>query len=175
MRLKRLSLIIFITVLFADQLSKILVKHALVPGIGKTLIPWVNLSLVHNQGAAFSMLSSAGGWQRWFLTALAAIVSIFIVLWIRKLPEHEKLTGIALSLVLGGAVGNLVDRVIYGHVIDFIDFYYPGNGSCLPFFNKLSVSSCHFATFNIADSAITIGAVLMILASLFPGLHKKPD
>ncbi|MBN1378654.1 MAG: lipoprotein signal peptidase [Gammaproteobacteria bacterium] len=166
MSLRRVCLVIFIAVLVADQFSKMLVDHYLVLGESHALFPLFNFSLAYNQGAAFSMLSTAGGWQRWFLAALASIVSVFIAWWIIKLPERERLTGFALALVLGGAVGNLVDRIIYGYVIDFIDFYYPASGDCLPFFSKLTPISCHYATFNVADSAITVGAALLIITSL---------
>jgi signal peptidase II len=167
MPLRRLCLIIFIVVLAFDQVSKILIQQFLVEGQSRPLIPLFNLYLAHNQGAAFSFLAAAGGWQRWFLAALALVISIFIIRWIIKLPEQEKLTGVALALVLGGAIGNLVDRVVYGYVIDFIDFYYPSDSGCVFLFNKWIDHACHYATFNVADSVISIGVTLLVISSFY--------
>ena len=102
---------------------------------------------VHNEGAAFSFLANAGGWQRWLFTSLGVIAAIAI-LWMLKQHAQQKLFGFALACVLGGAVGNVIDRVIYGYVVDFLDFYYAG---------------IHFPAFNLADSAITLGAACLIL------------
>ncbi len=154
-------------VLILDQTSKQYIQQLLELGQSSSLFPFVNLYLAHNEGAAFSFLSSAGGWQRWFLAALSLAASVFITYWILQLPKNEKLTGYSLALVLGGAVGNLVDRVLYGYVIDFIDFYYFSTGSCLPLFNKWFDQACHYATFNIADSAISVGVVLLITSNLY--------
>jgi signal peptidase II len=105
---------------------------------------------VHNTGAAFSFLSDAGGWQRWLFAGLAVGMSIVISVWLTRLKPNETFIAIALSLILGGAIGNLVDRLAYGYVIDFLDIYY-GNW--------------HWPAFNIADSAITVGVVLMLIDS----------
>jgi len=102
---------------------------------------------VHNEGAAFSFLANAGGWQRWLFTGFGAIAAIAIV-WMLKQHAQQKLFGFALACVLGGAVGNVIDRIIYGYVVDFLDFYYAGT---------------HFPAFNLADSAITLGAACLIL------------
>ena len=102
---------------------------------------------VHNEGAAFSFLANAGGWQRWLFTSLGVIAAIAIV-WMLKQHAQQKLFGFALACVLGGAVGNVIDRVMYGYVVDFLDFYYAG---------------IHFPAFNLADSAITLGAACLIL------------
>jgi signal peptidase II len=119
------------------------------------VIPYFNFTLAYNYGAAFSFLADAGGWQRWFFTGLAAIFSAVIFVWITRLKSTAKLEVISLSLILGGAIGNLIDRLIFGYVIDFLDVYY---------------QSYHWPAFNIADSAICIGAVLLILDSF-----KKKD
>jgi signal peptidase II len=143
-------------IIVLDQTSKWLAERLLEPYIQVHVLPLFNLTLVYNKGAAFSFLSQAGGWQRWFFSLLAVAVSVFIVLWLRRLDTQDKWTAAGLSLVLGGAIGNLIDRLIYGHVIDFIDLYY---------------STYHFPTFNIADSAITVGATLLIVHSLLT--HKQ--
>ena len=105
---------------------------------------------VHNEGAAFSFLANAGGWQRWLFTGFGAIAAIAIV-WMLKQHAQQKLFGFALACVLGGAVGNVIDRVMYGYVVDFLDFHYAG---------------MHFPAFNLADSAITLGAACLILDEL---------
>lgn len=114
------------------------------------VIPYFNLTMAHNHGAAFSFLSQAGGWQRWFFIVLAIVISLVLFAWLAKLKPHAKLEAISLSLILGGAIGNVIDRIVYGYVIDFLDVY---------------VGSSHWPAFNIADSAICIGAVLLILDS----------
>ena len=143
-------------VLVLDQYSKVLVESALVLHDSIELIPSLALRKVYNSGAAFSFLSDASGWQRWFFIALAAVVVVVLTVWLYRLPRNQTRLALALSLVLGGAAGNLVDRVFYGHVIDFIDVYY---------------GSWHWPTFNVADSAISIGAVLLLLDA-FSG-HKQ--
>lgn len=117
-----------------------------------------NLTLMHNSGAAFSMLSDAGGWQRWFFIALTSMVSIFILLWLYRLEARQHLTAFALALVLGGALGNLWDRIMLGYVVDFIDISLP----FLPWkiFNP-------WPTFNIADSAISVGAILLLIDAIW--------
>ncbi len=169
----RIYLTISMLILVLDQLTKFAVQQFLTLGQSVPFIPTINLYLAHNEGAAFSMLSSAGGWQRWFLTALSLVASIFIATWILRLPKNEKVTGVSLALVLGGAVGNLVDRVLYGYVIDFIDFYYQASQDCLPLFNKWFDQACHYATFNVADSAISTGVVLLIAGSLYELLSRQ--
>ena len=154
-------------VILADQVSKITASEILEPFVPYNFLPFFNFSLTFNEGAAFSFLSEAGGWQRWFFTVLAVGVSIFIFFWLKKLDAKEKLLAIALSLILGGAIGNVVDRILYGHVIDFIDWFYYSSENCLPFFFQLHGSTCHWPTFNIADSAIFLGAILMITQALF--------
>ena len=137
-----------LVVLALDQVTKYLASAKLVLHQPIEILPMLNLTLMHNYGAAFSFLSDHSGWQRWFLTAVALVVSVVIVFWMRRLPPGEKLTAIGLALILGGALGNVWDRIQLGYVVDFIDVYY---------------QSWHWPAFNIADSAITVGAVLLII------------
>ena len=151
-------------VVILDQVTKQWASHALEMYRAVELTPMLNLYLAHNKGAAFSFLSDAGGWQRWFFTLIAIAVSTALVLWIRKLEKHENWNAIALSFILGGALGNVIDRILFGHVIDFIQFYYAAQ-SCLPGFSLLRGSHgalCIWPSFNIADSAISIGAAMLI-------------
>jgi signal peptidase II len=135
-------------VLVLDQASKLLADAMLELYQPVVLIPYLAITKVYNTGAAFSFLADASGWQRWFFIGLTVVVSVVLLVWMRRLKEHESRVALALSLILGGAIGNLVDRVLYGHVIDFIDIYY---------------GSWHWPAFNVADSAITIGAGLLLL------------
>ena len=145
-------------VIFLDQLTKWMAEAHLTKGESVIVTPFLNMTLWYNEGAAFSFLAGQGGWQRWFFAILALSVSLFILNWLRTLPRTDKWTAIGLALVLGGAIGNLIDRVLAGKVIDFIDFHFP-----LPFVNP----DYHFATFNVADIGISIGAALLIIISLF--------
>jgi len=147
-----------------DQLTKGLANTLLQPYQPVPLFPFFNLTLMYNEGAAFSFLGEAGGWQRWFFTALAIGISVAIVFWLRRLVPAQRVEAAGLSLVLGGAVGNVIDRLLHGHVIDFLDFYYNA-GSCLPLFVKVG-GECHWPAFNIADSAITMGVILLLFDSL---------
>lgn len=124
------------------------------------VLPWLNLMLAHNYGAAFSFLSDAGGWQRWFFVALAAGVSAVLVVWLLRLPRREWVTGLGLALVLGGAVGNLIDRIQLGYVVDFIDVHFRG---------------WHYPAFNVADSAITCGVILLLLDALILSRRRIND
>jgi signal peptidase II len=154
-------------VVILDQVSKQAAVHFLTLHDPQAFLPFFNFTLTFNKGAAFSFLSSAGGWQRWFFTALAVGVSVFIFLWLRKLSLKEKLLAASLALILGGAISNVIDRSIYGHVIDFIDWFYPSSEGCLPFFFSINQITCHWPTFNLADSAIFLGAALMIIQAIF--------
>ncbi len=135
-----------------DQLSKWLAASLLEPYQPVPVLPFFNLTLMYNTGAAFSFLAAAGGWQRWFFLLLALAISIALVIWISRLKRSELWLVIALSLILGGAVGNLIDRVLHSHVIDFIDVYY---------------GRWHWPAFNLADSAITVGAVLLVIDNVY--------
>lgn len=137
-------------VVLLDQLSKITMTRLLAYGQSEYVNSFFNFVMVYNQGAAFSFLANSGGWQRWFFSALALAVSIFIV-WMLNRNASQRMFCWSLSLILGGAVGNLIDRLVFGHVIDFLDFHIHG---------------WHWPAFNIADSAITIGAVLFVLDEL---------
>jgi signal peptidase II len=138
-------------VVVADQVTKAWVSGALRP---YELVPVIdgffNLTLMFNTGAAFSFLAQGGGWQRWLLSGLAVVVTIVLVAWLTRLDRDERWTAAALSLVIGGAVGNLLDRLRFGHVVDFLDFY---------------LGSWHWPAFNVADSAITVGVAILLLAS----------
>jgi len=136
-------------VIVLDQISKQVISSRFVYHESLRVTEFFNLVLEHNTGAAFSFLNEAGGWQRWMFTAIAVVASIWIV---RLLRQHasQTLFCLALALVLGGALGNLIDRVAYGYVVDFLDFYW---------------GSYHFPAFNVADSSISVGAALLLLDS----------
>ncbi len=163
-------------VVLLDQITKTLANTGLEAYRPVAVLPLFNFTLMYNEGAAFSFLGDAGGWQRWLFTALAIGISIFIVLWLRRLEPSRRLEAAGLSLVLGGAVGNVIDRLLHGHVIDFLDFYYRAE-SCLPLFvavNRGAGLECHWPAFNLADSAITVGVVLLLVDTLRPR-RETPD
>lgn len=135
-------------VIILDQISKQMASSMLELYQSVPVFPLFNFTLVHNYGAAFSFLANAGGWQRYALAAVAIITSAVIVIWLKRLPKNDPWMAVALSLILGGAIGNLYDRILLGYVVDFLDFYW---------------GTAHFPAFNIADSAITIGAGMMII------------
>jgi len=145
-------------IMFVDQLTKWMAEANLEEAIAVPVLSFLNMTLYYNTGAAFSFLASQGGWQRWFFTILTIVVSLFILNWLRILTHKDKWTAVGLSLVLGGAIGNLIDRILSGKVTDFIDVHFP-----VPFVNP----DYHFATFNVADMGITLGAMLLIFISLF--------
>lgn len=142
-----------ILVIVLDQATKFLAEMLLVMHQPMPLMPSFNLMLTYNTGAAFSFLANAGGWQRWFFLTLGLTVSIGLIIWLQRLKPTEKRLAVALALILGGAVGNLIDRAWLGQVIDFIQLYY---------------QRWYWPAFNIADSAISIGAFLLVLDSLWP-------
>ena len=150
---KHILLILSIAALvfFTDQLTKIWIVNQYLYGASEAITGFFNLVRVHNFGAAFSFLNNEGGWQRWGFSVFAAVVSLVILVWITRLSPQQKLEGCALALILGGALGNLYDRVTLGYVVDFLDFHWSGR---------------HFPAFNIADSAISVGAVLILVESL---------
>jgi len=141
-----------VVVVALDQASKVWASAALQFQEPVAVMPYFNLTLMHNYGAAFSFLSTAGGWQRWFFAAIALVISTAIILWLRKLKPQQHWEAISLALVLGGALGNLWDRLTLGFVVDFFDVYYGLH---------------HWPAFNIADSAITVGAVMLIIDLLY--------
>lgn len=138
-----------IIILF-DQVTKITVEKLFSYGESMAVTSFFNLVLVYNKGAAFSFLASESGWQRYFFTAVGIIAAVFMVHLLRKNPGQRMFCW-ALALLLGGAVGNVIDRILYGHVIDFLDFH---------------VGGWHWPAFNVADSAICIGAVLFVIDEL---------
>ena len=141
-----------------DLITKQLAENFLSYGQPVPVLPVFDLTLLYNPGAAFSFLAGEDGWQRWFFTAIAVGVSIMLIGWLYKLPRANKWLAVALALVLGGALGNLVDRLVYGHVIDFISVHWAGS---------------YFPAFNIADSAISIGAVMLGLDVVFEARREK--
>ena len=144
-------------ILLADQFTKLLIVGSFALGDSQTVTSFFNLVRVHNSGAAFSLLSTASGWQRWFFTGIGVVATLFI-LWLLRSHPTQKLFCFALALVLGGAVGNVIDRIAYGHVVDFLDFHWDWLS---PVFYQ-----GHFPAFNVADSAISVGAVCLILDEL---------
>ena len=145
------ALFSIVAVILVDQASKVAISHLFAYGDRKPIWPgFLDLTLVFNKGAAFSFLSNAGGWQRWFFTAVGIAAAIFIVFMLAR-HASQRLFCIALVLIAGGALGNVIDRLIHGHVVDFILVYH---------------GDWTFPAFNVADSAITVGAVLLVLDEL---------
>jgi signal peptidase II len=136
-----------------DQLTKQMVDRSMELYESVGLLPFFQLTYLRNQGAAFSFLSQAGGWQRWFFIGLAVIASSAICYWLSRLGKGQRWEAAAWALVLGGALGNLIDRILYGYVIDFLDVFY---------------GEWHWPAFNVADSAITIGVTMLLIDSLRP-------
>lgn len=143
-----------VVVIVLDQLSKYYFNHHLSLHEQLPVMPFFSFTLAYNTGAAFSFLSDASGWQRWFFISIAAIASVVLVVWMKRLRSDEKLQAAALALILGGALGNVWDRIALGYVVDFLLFYY---------------DIYYFPAFNLADSAITLGAGLLI-----PGMFIHP-
>ena len=144
-------------ILLADQFCKVLVVGYYSLGDSSVVTSFFNLVRVHNSGAAFSFLAGASGWQRWFFTAIGLLAAGLIV-WMLRAHAGQKLFSFALACILGGAVGNVIDRILYGYVVDFLDFHWPWLS---PVF-----AGGHFPAFNIADAAITVGATCLILDEL---------
>ena len=136
-----------LVILLADQFTKVLIVGNYGLGDGFAVTTFFNIVRVHNEGAAFSFLATAGGWQRWFFTGLGLVAASAMV-WMLKKHPAQKLFGFAIACVLGGAIGNVIDRVMYGYVVDFLDFHYAG---------------IHFPAFNVADCGISVGAACLIL------------
>lgn len=148
---------IAVAVIVADQLTKLAAVRYLVRHAEVAVAPFLNLTLVYNPGAAFGFLSDAGGWQNRFFIGVALIACAVIVYMVRRLGPRDRLVAVAFMLILGGAVGNVIDRLFYGYVIDFIDVYY---------------RTWHWPAFNLADSAITIGAALLVIDAVALGARK---
>jgi signal peptidase II len=153
-------LLISLLVVVADQVSKYYIAQNFGEFEHITLLPVLDITRMHNVGAAFSFLAGASGWQRWVFIALAVVVSIGIIVWMFRLKERAQgLLACGLALVLGGALGNVIDRIRLGYVVDFIHFHW---------------DRAYFPAFNVADSAITVGAACLLLDALFEG-KRKPD
>jgi len=154
-------LLLAVLLIALDQATKVLASAALDYGSPVEVLPFLNWTLLHNKGAAFSFLSDAGGWQRWFFALVSVGVSIVLIVWLFRLGRREILQKLALALILSGALGNLWDRLLLGYVVDFIQVHYDHR--------------YYFPAFNIADAAITLGAVLMIYDSFFINNGKTHD
>ncbi len=141
----------------ADLATKAWVSHVFTAGEVREVTPFFNLVLMHNTGAAFSFLAGAGGWQRWFLTVITLAISTVIVFMLRR-PYRDRTVPLALALVLGGAIGNLYDRLTLGHVVDFV---------------QLHAAGYYWPAFNVADSAISVGVAILIWDSLRPGATAR--
>ena len=139
-----------VAVIALDQATKLVVTRLLELYERVEVLPVLDFTLLHNTGAAFSMFAGASGWQRWFFLTLGVVVSVVLVVWIWRTPRGTKLLPLALALILGGAIGNVIDRALHGYVVDFIHVHW---------------GSAYFPAFNIADSAITIVALLLIVDS----------
>jgi signal peptidase II len=154
--LKLLWLSLLVVVL--DQLSKYWIMISFEEYEVLRVWPVFNLTLVYNTGAAFSFLSDAGGWQRWFFVTIGVLVSAAMVVWLSRLDVRERLTAYGLALVVGGAIGNLIDRILLGKVVDFLQWHW---------------QDWYWPSFNLADSAITLGVVLLLIDGLFSGESAK--
>lgn len=152
-----LGLGIALAVVLLDQATKLAAEAWLAPYRPLAVAPMLNLTLSYNTGAAFSFLHEHSGWQRWLFAGLALVVSVVLVVWLGRLGRSFRWQGLGIALILGGAVGNLIDRLAYGHVIDFIDVYY---------------GSWHWPAFNLADSGITVGAAILIAESVLGGRQR---
>jgi signal peptidase II len=152
-------LIVSVLVIGFDQLTKAVVRHVLIPYMPHQVIPDVlNWTLAFNRGAAFSFLADSSGWQTWLFGGLAVVVCIGLAVWLARTPRRDWRTALPVALIIGGALGNLVDRLVHGQVTDFIQVYW---------------RAWSFPAFNVADSAITVGAVLLIALSLFGGRQER--
>ncbi|MBT3010507.1 MAG: signal peptidase II [Candidatus Thiodiazotropha sp. (ex Lucina aurantia)] len=138
-------------VILLDQSTKQLAESTLTLYESVSVLPFFDLTLLYNKGAAFSFLSDQGGWQRWFFIVLAIVVCIVLVGWLWRLKRDELWVAVALSLIIGGAIGNVIDRILFGQVIDFLHFHYQQH---------------YFPAFNVADSAITVGVIIMLYDAL---------
>lgn len=139
-----------VAIIVLDQASKHVATTALSLHAPVAVLPFLNLTLTYNAGAAFSFLSDAGGWQRWFFATLSILVSAFIIVWLRRIPRGQIGVPCGLALILGGALGNLWDRLVLGVVVDFVDLYF---------------RQWHWPAFNVADSAICVGAAILLYAA----------
>ena len=152
--------LIVVGVFAADMVTKQMAEAMLNYGQGVAILPVLDFTLLYNKGAAFSFLASESGWQRWLFTGISSAVSVMLIVWLKKLEAGQIWLGVALSLVLGGALGNLFDRVAFGHVIDFIAVHW---------------NEAYFPAFNIADAAITVGAVMLGIDAVRDSFSKDDE
>ncbi len=147
--------------IFADQLTKMWIVSTLQLHESRVWLPVLSIVRAHNPGAAFSFLAGADGWQRWLFTALALVVGVTILVWLRRLDgAQQRLLSISLALILGGALGNVIDRLRHGYVVDFVLVHWQGH---------------YFPAFNVADSCISVGAVLLLLDALLDSRRRRKD
>ena len=151
-------LLLVALIVLCDQVTKYLAQYLLEEALPLAVLPSFNLTLVYNSGAAFSLLSEAGGWQRWFFIILTSAICVVLIGWLRKEHTEDVLSSIGITMILGGAFGNLIDRILFGRVIDFLDFYY---------------EHYHWPVFNVADISITLGALTIVMAALFEKKGEK--
>lgn len=151
-------LVLSILVIILDQITKLYIIDTMALYDVIPVAEFFNIVRVHNHGAAFSFLADAGGWQRLFFSVIAIGVSVAMVVWLYKMPAGKRLLPIAIALVVGGAIGNLIDRLAYGYVVDFLDAYY---------------GSYHWPAFNVADISISIGAFLLFVDAIFFADEKQ--
>ncbi len=149
-----LSAVVFIV----DQLTKYVATEALTLYVPQKVNRFLNWTLLHNEGIAFSLLANQPGWQRWFILIMASVIVIWLLIWLFNSPRRYRLHNISLALVIGGAFGNIYDRAVLGYVVDFIQLHY---------------NDYYWPAFNVADSAITVGAVLLIIDTLFRKQDKE--
>lgn len=140
-------------VIISDYITKLITINTMTLHERIEILPFFNLTRAHNTGAAFSFLAGAGGWQRWLFAVISTGVSIALILWLKKLPKSDRWMACCLALIIGGALGNLYDRLVYGYVVDFLDFH----GKVF----EMVLGYSHFPAFNIADIAISVGAFMM--------------
>jgi len=154
-----LRYLIAAVVIVLDQITKIRVDRSLELYDTIPITGFFNITKAYNYGAAFSFLNDAGGWQRWFFTTISAVVSIVLIVWLYRMSRQERMLSLSIALILGGAAGNLIDRAVYGYVVDFIQVYW---------------NNSYFPSFNIADAAISCGTVILLALTLFEKPVEKP-
>jgi signal peptidase II len=147
-----------VIVLILDRVTKYLVQTYLTAYQAVPIFPFFNLTLAYNKGAAFSFLDKSSGWQGWMFGGISILASVVILVWMSRLTSKQRWVSGSLAFILGGALGNLSDRFLYGHVIDFLDFH---------------LKTLHWPVFNVADSAICVGAVMLLLDAIFHEKSKK--
>jgi len=154
-----LRYLIAAVVIVLDQITKIWVDRSLELYDTIPITGFFNITKAYNHGAAFSFLNDAGGWQRWLFTTISAVVSIVLVVWLYRMSRQERMLSLSIALILGGAAGNLIDRAVYGYVVDFIQVYW---------------NNSYFPSFNVADAAISCGTVILLALTLFEKPVEKP-